>query len=182
MGFDLSTFRNARFLPREGEVRVPGLKDFFGPGEDPAFKVRGLTAFELGRANQLAEADRNTGAILDALASKTARDIVDGIKAALGLDETQKPEATVRMIAFVEMGTVDPKLSQEDAVRLARAYPIEFTQLGKEIIRLTGLGAVDANKKKDSGTTPRSGEPLPLVIVSGDPSSNSGPISSPKED
>ena len=52
MAFDEKKFMNTKFTPRERDVKVPDMKDFFEPNEKPIFRVRGLTGHELARVHE----------------------------------------------------------------------------------------------------------------------------------
>ncbi len=71
MGFDASRFMKEKFLHRIEDVPVPDLKDFFPEGEEPVWKVRGLTGQEMGRMMEAPSRVKNYAALLERLASKS---------------------------------------------------------------------------------------------------------------
>lgn len=158
--FDLEAFRKAKWQDREEDVLLPGLAEAgFAQGAEAsdeeakvAFRVRGLTASELARAEQ--EAD-NSKLLLDVAEKLTGAQaekvqaLVDG----LGLGEAT-PRVLVRKISHVHMGVIDPKLKLQDVVLLADCFPIEFGMLATRIYDLTGRGRVAQVKRKPSGKTP----------------------------
>ncbi|MBF0395774.1 MAG: hypothetical protein HQK78_03305, partial [Desulfobacterales bacterium] len=59
MSFDVKKFLKTKFIPREEEVLLPDLKDFFGEQEAASWKIRGLTGQELGQCNEAASRNKN---------------------------------------------------------------------------------------------------------------------------
>jgi hypothetical protein len=155
MPFDTKKFLKTKFQPRTEEVPVKNLADFFAPGEKPVWIVRGLTGQELGRANEAVEKNKNVAAILDALIGSTSQEKADAIKSAIGLDAGQTPADVVKRLDHLVMGSVAPVCTQEMAVRVCEAYPIEFFMLTNAILKLSGQGQT-AGKQKPSGATTES--------------------------
>ncbi|MCP4259087.1 MAG: hypothetical protein GY774_16500 [Planctomycetes bacterium] len=147
--FDTRAFMKQTFAPREGEVPVPALKDFFPDGKTPAWKVRGLTADEIARCNEAGERNKMVEAIAEALAAANKPDITDGIKKMLGVSSDVHAEVAKRMEQAV-IGSIDPEISLEVAVKIATVAPVEFYDITNEILKLTGLGQV-AGKSQPSG-------------------------------
>ncbi len=159
--FDLDAFRKAKFQAREQEVPLPGLTSggfggYEGEGDDAqpvpvVFKVRGLTADELARADQEADNSKLLGKVAERLAgseAEKAQALLDG----LGLgDDT--PQALAKKLAHVQMAVVEPQLKIQDVVRIADAYPTDFLELSSQIYSLTGQGKVAQVKRKPSGKT-----------------------------
>ena len=159
--FDLAAFRKAKFQPREQVVPLAGLTaggfggyDGEGGAAQPVpvvFKVRGLTADELARADQEADNSKLLVKVAERLAgseAEKAQALLDG----LGLgDDT--PQALAKKLAHVQMAVVEPQLKIQDVVRIADAYPTDFLELSRQIYSLTGQGKVAQVKRKPSGKT-----------------------------
>lgn len=152
---DIQKFLNASLRPRESEVSVPDLGAFFPEGtEDPKWTVRGLTAAELGRANEAAESRQESlKSLVEALAGDG--DKATEIRKTMGLSDEEVPGDISKRIEMLVAGSVDPEIGQENrdvAVRLAESYPTVFYQLTNTIMNLTGQGA-ELGKRKGSGKT-----------------------------
>jgi len=156
--FDLGAFRKAKFTAREEDVPLPELAEagLGEPGEDgkPApevvFRVRGLTAHELAKADEEADSSQLLAKVAERLAGSEAEKVqalVDG----LGLGQGT-PKTLAKKIAHVQMGVIDPELKVTDVARLADAFPIEFTKIANRIYHLTGKGKVAQVKRKPSGS------------------------------
>lgn len=159
--FDLAAFRKAKFQPREQDVPLAGLTaggfgGYEGEGNDAkpvpvVFKVRGLTADELARADQEADNSKLLVKVAERLAgseAEKAQALLDG----LGLgDDT--PQALAKKLAHVQMAVVEPQLKIQDVVRIADAYPTDFLELSNQIYSLTGQGKVAQVKRRPSGKT-----------------------------
>ena len=151
MGFDVNKFQNAKFIQRTEDVKVDALKMFFGPKEEPIFKVRNLTGEELGRVNQAIQRHKNTAAILDGLLSNINKEQIEAIKQSLGSTD-KTPDDIARRLEMLSLGCIDPKLDIQACVKLCKCFPIEFYDLTNTITRLTGLGS-ELGKSKPSGKT-----------------------------
>lgn len=155
---DLQKFTDASLAPREAEIDVPELADFFGKGEKPIWRVRGLTGAELGRCNEMAEkgAD-NVRALVRALAGDG--DKAASIRQTVGLDDESVPPDVSRRIEMLAIASVSPAIGRDHrdtAVKLSEAYPTVFYSLTNRILNLTGQGA-ELGKPKRSGKTQTSG-------------------------
>lgn len=152
---DLQKFLNAALRPREASIEVPELAEWFGEGEPVAWVVRGLTAAELGRANQAAERGlENVRALVAAMAGEG--DKASAIRSAMGLSDEDVPADVSRRIEMLTAGSVSPELgsmNRDVAVRLAEAFPTVFYNLTNNILTLTGQGA-ELGKPKRSTPTP----------------------------
>jgi hypothetical protein len=158
MSFDKKLFMKTNFIPRIEKVPVPDLKDFFEAGAEPLWSVRNLSGHELGKVNEAAQRNKTIGAILDGIISTDAKDKVDAIKASLGLDDNT-PDDIARRLDMFAIGSVDPEIDHEMAVKICTYYPIEFYQLTNAITKLTGQGAEVKKKQSGSGATPESATP-----------------------
>jgi len=148
--FNLKKFKAAKLEPRIEAVPVPDLKDFFADGSAPVWTVRGLTGHELGQVYEDVEKNRNLAAVLDGLISTDMTEKVAALKADLGLDENT-PNDVVRRMAMLRIGSVDPEVDRDTAVKLCTHFPIEFMTLTNKITVLTGRGAEVKKKPPISG-------------------------------
>jgi len=162
MGFDVKSFRKATFEDRTESVPVPDLKEWFAEGEEPAFVVRGLTAEELARCNEAVQKNKNISSVVEALHSSNQQEKVQAMREMLGVSESVPNDLAKRLEQFT-LGTVDPDMDHELAVKFAETYPVEFYQLTNKIMELTGQGR-QAKKKQPSKQTQKSDAPLPSAI------------------
>lgn len=151
MAFDLKGFRKAKFEDRTESVPVPGLKAWFDEGDEPAFVVRGLTAEEVARCNEAVQKNKNVSSVVEALASHNQAEKVQAMREMLGVSESVPNDLAKRLEQFA-IGTVEPDLDHELAVKFATAYPVEFYQLTNKIMELTGQGRQVIKKKSTSKT------------------------------
>ena len=154
MPFDAKAFSKATFEPRTAEVRIAELRDWFG-GDEPIFRVRGLSGIELAQALEAAQTSQSRAELAEALLDGTDGAKVDAVKEAFGLGKGV-PDELIRYHELVIRGTVEPKLTRDVSVKLAERFPIDHKQLALKILALTGQG--QAVKKKPSGCSaiPRS--------------------------
>lgn len=150
---DIQQFLNVSLAPRSVTIEVPELASFFGD-ESPEWTVRGLTAAELGRANEYAaKGQSNLKALIEAMAG--TGDKAEALRKSMGLSEDEVPEDVSRRIELLTAGSVSPKIGQENrdvAVRLAESFPTVFYNLTNNVLNLTGQGA-EVGKPKPSGKT-----------------------------
>lgn len=151
MSFDLQRFRAASLAPRQQLVQVPELEDFFGEGVSPVWTVRGLTGEEIARSNNSSERVKLFAATVDALASAARSEQSEALKAMMGV--TDVPEDLAKRFDHLTYGSVDPKISREDAVKMFAAYPVVAYTLTNKILELTGLGP-DLGKAPHSTDSP----------------------------
>jgi len=176
--FNKKDFMRTKFSSRENEVKVPSLAPFFGDAA-PVWRVRGLTGAELARVGEAAETARNMQAIIAGLVSGEATEITEAVRCHLGLSD-DVPQGLTRRLEMLILGSVEPEVDREVAVKIAEKYPIEFNMITGEIVRLTGLGS-QPGKLPGSGATQTS-EPPPATDIFGEsPSTNSDQISSPED-
>jgi hypothetical protein len=153
---DLQRFLNASLAPREVTIKVPELAEFFGE-DDPKWTVRGLTAAELGRANESAErGPENIKALIAAMAGDGNK--AEAIRKSMGLSDQEVPHDVSRRIEILSAGSVSPSLginNRDVAVKLAETFPTTFYNLTNQIINLTGQGA-DMGKPRRSGKAAKS--------------------------
>ena len=153
MAFDVKKFMKTSFSPREAEVEVPDMKEFFGESEKPIFKVRGLTGPELARVHDAQDKHKDLAGILDAIASNVSEDKIAGIVKTLGLS-TDTPAEIVRRLEMFTLGVLEPKVDLDVAVKIADTFPIEFYSVTSKISELTGKGQLPG-KPQTSGETPK---------------------------
>ena len=153
MSFDLNRFRTASLAPRQESIAVPDLAFFFGEGVPVVWLVRGLTGEEIARSNNSSERVKLFAATVDALASAARSDQSDALKAMMGV--TDVPEDLAKRFDHLTFGSIDPKISREDAVKLFASYPVVAYTLTNKILELTGLGP-DLGKAPHSTDSPTS--------------------------
>lgn len=151
MGFDLNRFTSASLALRTAEVKTPMLKDFFAEGEEPVFKVRGLTGEEWYGMRQAITDRRDRKAIAEKLLSGAGEAIAEAIADIYG----DIPEELARRINMVAYGCVEPKLDLTAAVKLFKFYAPQAHLISEEIWRLSGEGAT-LGESKGCGEIPAS--------------------------
>jgi hypothetical protein len=141
---DLKKFEEADFRDRTETVPVPDLKKFFEDGEEPAWEIRGLTAHELSIVNGAVEANKGKNGLVAAMTEGTTPEKVDAIRKALSIIKVSDdvPSDLVRRHMTLVMGSVNPKCSEEMAVKLGVNYPTVLYNLSQKIYALTGQGRV----------------------------------------
>src|SRR5690554_3615931 len=160
MTFDIQKFTSAAFKPREGEVVVEALRPFFKDlpeGEQPKWRVRGLTGTELGHAAEAAARNRNRNALIEGLTAGKDDALTSAVKEMLGTAGKVSDE-TAKKLEILVQGSVEPQCTHQLAVKLNESFPVEFEMLVNEIVRLTGLGG-EPGKPKPSSKTQKSKPP-----------------------
>lgn len=155
--FDAKAFTKAEFEPRTEAVPVDGLRSFFpdlGEDETPEWTVRGLTHAELARAEDASRRRQDLAAVVDALNGDEGKK-QEAIKELLGVDQ-HVPQDTAKRMEMLVRGSVDPEIDLEVAVKLATAFPIEFSALTNKVIELTGRGHEALKKPAPSGGSKKS--------------------------
>ena len=89
MTFDVKAFMNAQYVAREAEIPItePELKNFFNSDGMPVWKVRGLTGNELGKANDVAEKNKDLRAIIEGLMSGGSKEKALALKKLVGVSD-----------------------------------------------------------------------------------------------
>jgi len=154
MPFDARAFAKAQFEPRLVVVIIPELCDWFG-GEDPMFRVRGLSGIELAQALEAAQTTQSRAELAEALLDGTDGAKVDAVKEAFGLGKGV-PDELIRYHELVIRGSVEPKLTRDVSVKLAERFPVDHKQLALKILSLTGQGHAVKKKPSDCSATPKS--------------------------
>jgi hypothetical protein len=176
MGFKTDAFQAAKLVHRTADVPVPGLADWFEVTPEQqaeldkitdktarekylvetvgcVWKVRGMTDDELQRNAEQANGQRLK--LAEAFATMMdAKSEVDEIIEQMGGKGVTFASA-LRM-ENVRSGSVEPKINQATAVRLSKAFPVEFRMIENKIMELTGLGQVTEKKSKPSGEVMKS--------------------------
>lgn len=152
MGLDTRSFLAEEFSPREEAVRVDGLVSFFPDGEEPMWKVRGLTHGELAEAEEASTRRQDVAAVVAALEGNDKYK-QEAIQELLGVDG-QVPKDTAKRMEMLVKGSVDPEITLDVAVKLANTFPIEFSLITNKILELTGKGHEAIKKPQPSGDSP----------------------------
>lgn len=150
---DIQKFLSANFAQRESEIPVPALKSFFAKDEKPVWKVRGLTAAELGRARDAPERSDTIKNLVRAMSGEG--DQAAAVKAAMGLSDDEVPKDVSQRIEMLAIASVSPEIGSDNrdvAVRLAEVFPVTFYEITNKIHELTGAGA-ELGKPKRAGKT-----------------------------
>ena len=166
MPFNLKQFQKAKFDPRTETVPVPALSGFFGPGETPAFVIRGLTGEEMARCNEAQAKGRNLTAVVEALSGNGHAEKVHALRESLGLSDDNLPEDLARRIEILARGCVEPTLDQQAAAKLFKVCPVDGYNLTNKIQLLSGQG-MRLGEYKPSGKTPASKPPCTSVTPEG---------------
>lgn len=155
MAFDLKKFSATNFVPRTASVPVPDMAAFFG--DDPkkaVWKIRGLTGQEVGKCRETVEKNKKLSAVLEGIASEVPTKVKSAISDFVGGDRVA--DEVARRMEMVAIGSVDPKIDMEIAIKLCKVYPIEFWTIASRIDQLTAAGHIPG-KARPSGKTPKSG-------------------------
>jgi hypothetical protein len=151
MAFNMDKFRSADFKPREKSIPVPQLKDFFGNKAKPKWIIRSLTGEEFYAVKAAARKTRDITELFESLFSKNPKIKVEAALEAIGISD-ELPEDYIQRLEMLVVGTVEPEIEKEDAVRFAKRFPVLFDQITAEIMILTGAGQ-ELGESSASGTT-----------------------------
>lgn len=152
--FDSKKFLQTQFVPREAFVSVPDMKDFFQEDEKSEWKVRGLTGVELAHTNEAVTRNKDIAAMLEGLISSNNQEKIESVKQLIGIDN-KVPNDIAKRVELLVIGSVNPVVDTEIAVKICSVFPVEFYEITNKITLLTGQGHVPG-KKKPSGMTPES--------------------------
>jgi hypothetical protein len=150
MPFNPTAFMKAEFRPRTADIPVKSLADFFDEGEEPVWKVRGLTGEEVARTREIDAKMKRMTALAEAFEAASKSEIVAELKQSFGIGNDTPLDFNKRVDQIV-YGSVDPEVTQEQVVKLARVAPIEFYTISQRILELTGLGQEAEKKRPPSG-------------------------------
>jgi hypothetical protein len=166
MAFDMKKLDTASFKRRVKEIPVENevLKKFFTQNGstqpkdkkksktakevEPVIVVQNLTALEMAIAKDEVDNSRSREQIITALFGSLPGSNVEAIKELAGViqydaqgDPETLPADYVRRLFYILHGCVDPNFEdQQQVIKFARAFPVEFFGISNEIIRLSGLG------------------------------------------
>lgn len=150
--FDAKRFMSTQFVPREEDVPVPDMKDFFEEDAKPVWRVKGLGGQELGVANASAERNRNMEAVLEGIVSAVSAKKAEAIRKLIGARD-DVPDDIAKRLEMLVLGSVAPEVDVELAIKICRVYPVEFYDITNNINRLTGMGFDTKKKPSSSGKT-----------------------------
>lgn len=141
MPFDTEKFQSAAFKFREEEIPVPELKEFFSEGEKPVWRVRNLTGMEIFVVNEAMERNSRKNEAIEAIMSGERKERVEAMKEIAMTLPGMTPTEYVRRLEALQIGSVEPKVTKEIAVKLAENFGNTFTHLSNRILILTHQGA-----------------------------------------
>ena len=150
--FDVKRFMSARFVPREEDVPVPDMREYFGEDEKPVWRVKGLAGQELGLANASAERNRNIEAVLEGIVSAVSAKKAEAVRKLVG-DRKDVPDDIAKRLEMFVLGSVAPEADMELALKICRVFPVEFYSITNTISKLTGMGHETKKKPTSSGKT-----------------------------
>jgi hypothetical protein len=154
MSFDLKSFLETKFEPREMDYPVPQLKAWFGKDEKPTWKICGIDGAAIGRADEVAGNENLTAKLFDSLLAANTPEVVEQVKELVGRS-VDKPKSIAKRIYHLQYGSVDPVCSLDLAVRVCDSFPILFIELTNAILNLSGQG-MQPGKSKASGKIQKS--------------------------
>lgn len=152
MGFNKEKFLSSNLVAREMEVDVPDLKDWFDDGEKPVWKIKGLSGYELGRAEEAAQKNLKIRDIIEGILSQSSKKRVDAVKELAGVAEDRVPQDIAKRMEMLILGSIDPQCDYQLAGRICKDFPIEFYDITNKISQLTGQGHIPG-KAAPSGKT-----------------------------
>ena len=148
MGIDLKKMRALKFKDRTEEVPVPMYNEASKNGK-AVWIIRGLSGEELYAVREAVTRAANTEELMAKVLSGEVKEKVQAALDLLGLGD-QLPDEYIRRLNILRLGSVDPKVSHEDAKQLALDFPILFNELTDKIQNLTGMGRT-LGESKPSG-------------------------------
>lgn len=140
MAFNLEKFDATSFAVRTKSLPVPSLQHWFDEDEEAVWEIRNLTASELATANAAQQKNANVAIILEALSGSDKTEKVEELRTALGIS-TDVPGEIAKRLEMIVLGSINPKIPLNLAVKLAEHFPIEFYTITNEITQLTGMGS-----------------------------------------
>ena len=153
MPFNMNGFMKAEFEPRTAEVRVPKLQNWFGEGEEPVIKVRGLDASDYAKIQNVQVRHSNAEAIVKALTDKQEQ--IEVLRETIGLIDEEVPLDFAKRLETMTLGVTEPIFNLSQAKTFATRFIIDFYVITNKIYELTGLG-MDVKKPLPSGKTKKS--------------------------
>lgn len=151
--FDTKRFMNTQFIPREEDVPVPDLKDFFEEGEKPVWRVRNISGQEMGVVNETVQNNRK--ALVSVIEKMFATMSVKDAEKVSGMvtDPDRVTDEMAKRLEMLVLGSVSPEVNMDMAIKLCRVRCVEFFDITNTINRLTGLGHEAKKKPGHSGKT-----------------------------
>jgi hypothetical protein len=151
MPFNLKQFNKTEYQLRTADVKIttPALMSFFSEGDDPVWKVRGLTAAELALAEESILSKQTVFDVIKEAVKLNNSDKITELGNLLG-NTTDLPKAVKKRIEHLVLGSIDPVIDTREAVILQQNFPVEFMELSNKILELTGQGA-EIKKSLNSG-------------------------------
>lgn len=149
MPFDPEKLRSADTQFVEEDVPVPELKPFFDEGDLLIWKVRNLTAIELGQIESEAASAANVAKIIEGLISKVPTEQTNALKEQLGLSD-EAPIEYRKGVAQIIKATIGIKVDKPLIVKMADFNPNCFYRIVAAIRRLSGQGKT-LGKQNGSG-------------------------------
>lgn len=141
MSFDLGKFESASFRFREEDIPVPELKAFFGEGEKPVWRIRNLTGMEIFIVAEAMERNNRKNEAVEAIMSGDRKERVDAVKELVMTLPGKTPTEYVRRLETLCLGSVEPKVTKEIAVKIGENFGNALTHLTNRILTLTLQGA-----------------------------------------
>jgi len=141
MPFDIDKFQSATFKFREEEIPVPGLKEFFSEGEKPLWRVRNLTGMEIFICDEAMKKNNRKSENIEAIMSGERKERVEAMKELAMTLPGMTPTEYVRRLEALCLGSVEPKVTREIAVKIAENFGNMFIHLTERILILTVQGA-----------------------------------------
>ena len=138
MAFDIEKFETATLTHRVSSIKVPAMKEFFDGA--PEWEIRGLSGEEVAKVNEAVKLNANLAGLIEGFASGETGEKITAIKESLGITE-EVPHETVRRIALLKVGSVNPECSQSVCVKVAEGFPVQFYEITTKILELTGMGS-----------------------------------------
>ena len=148
---DIDRFKNTTFEKRTEDVPVPALKDFFDKGDEPVFKIRGLSGPELAEVHAAVDKYKDVNKLIEGLLSDDMKAKIEAIKESMGITE-KTPIDFVRRIEMFKRGMVDPVADDDFTMKYAENFPVDFYHVTNRISNLSGLGSMPG-KSRPSGKT-----------------------------
>lgn len=146
-------FLKTQFEPRTFDYPVPQLAEWFEPGENPVWTIRGLTGIELGRCLENGERKRNANAYkLEAMLTGDPTATMAIIQE-LFASRDDVPERVATRIEYLIEGSVNPKCDLELALKLMQFDGLLASNIANKILELSGKGQVAKKNSPSSGPT-----------------------------
>jgi hypothetical protein len=117
------------------------LKEFFSEGEKPVWRVRNLTGMEIFIVNEAMERNSRKNEAIEAIMSGERKERVEAMKEIAMTLPGMTPTEYVRRLETLCLGSVEPKVTKEIAVKIAENFGNVFTYLSNRILILTSQGA-----------------------------------------